>query len=175
MLSFYEHRFKGNEFRRFDYYYLNFSFCYKQVLQLDYCGQCSFDDIIPNSLAQFSNSLPFLGILSLRGAARLSNNTLKTLLMSSPLLQSINLSQCTLLTQTAIEVMSYYLKNSLKELYIDDCPKIDAMHCISSIIKFEQLEVLSVAGIETVRDVFVTLVTTTCGANLKELNLAGCV
>ncbi|KAF5813460.1 putative leucine-rich repeat domain superfamily [Helianthus annuus] len=146
-----------------------------RVLQLDYCGQCSFDDIIPNSLARSPNSLPFLGILSLKGAARLSDNTLKPLFISAPLLQSINLSQCTLLTHTAIKHMVSHLKNNLKELYIDECPRIDAHLSSRLIIELEHLEVLSIAGIETVCDEFVVLVVVSLGDKLKELNLAGCV
>ncbi|KAI3805318.1 hypothetical protein L1987_27581 [Smallanthus sonchifolius] len=145
------------------------------VLQLDYCGQCSFDDIIPNSLARSPNSLPFLGILSLKGAARLSDTTLKPLFISAPLLQSINLSQCTLLTHAAIDIIHRYLRNNLKELYIDECPRINAKHSLSSIMKLHCLEVLSVAGIETVCDEFVMLVALSRGQKLKELNLAGCV
>ncbi|KAK9076867.1 hypothetical protein SSX86_005201 [Deinandra increscens subsp. villosa] len=153
----------------------NSSLQHLRVLQLDYCGQCSFDDIIPKSLARSPNSLPFLGILSLKGAARLSDNTLKPLFISAPLLQSINLSQCTLLTHTAIKIVHHYLKDNLKELYIDECPRIEARHSVFSIMKLNQLEVLSVAGIETISDEFVTLVTLSCGQKLKELNLAGCV
>ncbi|KAI7733410.1 hypothetical protein M8C21_023276 [Ambrosia artemisiifolia] len=146
-----------------------------KVLQLDYCGQCSFDDIIPNSLARAPNSLPFLGILSLKGAARLSNKTLKPLFISAPLLQSINLSQCTLLTHTAINIMVHYLKDNLKELYIDECPRIDAQRSSYLIVKFKQLEVLSVAGIETMRDEYVVFIAALLGESLKELNLADCV
>lgn len=146
-----------------------------RVLQLDSCGQCSFDDIICNSLALSPNSLACLGILSLRAAARLSDHTLKHLIVSAPLLQSINLGQCSLLTCDGIKILADSLKTNLKELYIDQCPGIDAMHSLSSMMKFEHLEVLSVAEIPTVNDEFVTCITKACGKTLKELNLAGCV
>ncbi|XP_076929471.1 DNA repair protein rhp7-like [Bidens hawaiensis] len=105
----------------------------------------------------------------------LSDDTLKPLLVSAPLLQSINLSQCTLLTHTAIQIIHQYLKNSLKELYIDECPRIDVSISAFSFITFEHLEVLSVAGIKTVSDGFVRFFTRSCGKKLKGLNLAGCV
>ncbi|XP_024959331.1 F-box/LRR-repeat protein 2 isoform X2 [Cynara cardunculus var. scolymus] len=146
-----------------------------RVLQLDSCGQCSFDDIICNSLALPPNSLACLGILSLRAAARLSDNTLRRLLVSAPLLQSINLGQCSLLTCDGIKILADSLKTNLKELYIDQCPRIDAMHSLSSMMQFEHLEVISVAEIPTVSDKFVMCITRACGRTLKELNLAGCV
>lgn len=148
-------------------------FCYKQVLQLDYCRQ-SFTHIIPESLVRDTNSLPCLTILSLEGAARLCDYTLKLLLASAPLLQSINLSQCTLLTHDA-NLIAYYLKTNLKELHIDNCPGINVMRCLSSMVTFEHLEVLSVEGSDTVCDEFVMVITETCGAKLKGLNLASCV
>ncbi|KAJ9550740.1 hypothetical protein OSB04_014785 [Centaurea solstitialis] len=139
-----------------------------RVLQLDNCGQCSFDDIICNALALPPNSLASLGILSLRGAARLSDDTFKHLI-------SINLGQSALLTCDGIEILADSLKTNLKELYIDQCPRIDAMRSLSSMMKFKHLEVLSVAEIPTVNDDFVMGITASFGRTLKELNLAGCV
>ena len=65
-------------------------------------------------------------------------------------------------------------KTTLKELYLDDCPRIDFMYCVSALMKFEHLEVLSVARNRTVCDDFIILVTAACGKRLKELNLANC-
>ncbi|PWA58306.1 leucine-rich repeat domain, L domain-like protein [Artemisia annua] len=145
-----------------------------KVLQLENCRKCSFKEVIPIILARSSNSLAYLGILSLKGAAKISNTTLRPLLESAPLLHSINLSGCTFLTCYVVMMILDCFKTTLKELYLDDCPRIDFMFCVSALMKFEHLEVLSVARNRTVCDDFVILVTAACGKRLKELNLANC-
>lgn len=151
-----------------------FIFCYEQVLQLDLCGQCAIDDMLYKSFIRSSNSLMCLRIISLRGACRLSDNLLKALVTSAPLLQSINVGQSSLLTCDGIKFLADSLAPSLRELYIDDCQKIDAMLIIPSLKKFQHLEVLSVAGIDSVCDEFVINIITASGGNMKELDMANC-
>ncbi|KAA8538717.1 hypothetical protein F0562_028302 [Nyssa sinensis] len=146
-----------------------------KVLQLDLCGQCVLDDILGKSLARSSNSLRDLAIISLRGACRLSGIALKALVASAPALQSINLGQCSLLSHTGIDILANSLGSVLRELYIDDCQRIDAMLIVPALKKFEHLEVLSVAGIHSVCDKFVSDIIAVRGHNMKELDLADCV
>lgn len=146
----------------------------KQVLQLDLCGQGLLDPVLGETIARSSRGLPNLGILSLRGACRLSNSALTSLVASAPLLQSINLGQCSLLTHSCIEIISNSLGGLLKELYINECHSIDAMCTIPALKKLKCLEVLSVAGIQTVCDQFVCEIVKECGKNLKELDLGDC-
>ncbi|KAL0311814.1 UNVERIFIED_CONTAM: F-box/LRR-repeat protein 17 [Sesamum radiatum] len=146
-----------------------------RVLQLDLCGQCMLDFAFRATLTQCSNSLPSLAIVSLRGACRLSDSGLKDLVMSAQALQSINLGHCTLLTCDAINIIAESLGSNLRELYIDDCPKINAMLILPAFKKFKHLEVLSVAGIHTVTDQFVSEIITVCGQSIKELDLADCL
>ncbi|KAK3041747.1 hypothetical protein RJ639_000671, partial [Escallonia herrerae] len=147
----------------------------KQVLQLDLCGQCVLDVILSKTIAQSPNSLPSLGVVSLRGACRLSDIALKALVVSAPALCSINLSQCSLLTYASIDVLADSLGSILRELYVDDCQQIDAMLIIPALKKFQRLEVLSVAGIQTVCDEFISHIVTTHGRNIKDLDLSNCV
>ncbi|XP_058185738.1 uncharacterized protein LOC131302963 isoform X1 [Rhododendron vialii] len=146
-----------------------------KVLQLDLCGQCVHGDSLCKTIVQSQNSLPDLAIISLKGACRLTDVALKALVASTPALQSINLGECSLLTDTGISLLSACLGATLRELYIDNCHRIDARVVAPAILEFKRLEVLSVAGIQTVCDEFVVEVITKCGRNMKGLDLADCV
>ncbi|VFQ97766.1 unnamed protein product [Cuscuta campestris] len=144
------------------------------VLQLDLCGQCLLDHVLDKTLLRSSHRLPKLGILSLRGACRMSDDGLRLLVAEAPILQSIDLGQCSLLTHSCINIISKSLCSSLKELRINECQRIDAMQIISGLKNLKHLEVLSVAGIQTICDQFVCQMLPACGQNLKELDLADC-
>ncbi|KAL8107367.1 uncharacterized protein LOC141673291 [Apium graveolens] len=145
-----------------------------RVFQLDLCGQCVFDDILAKTLIQSSSSLPSLGIISLRGACRLSDDALDGLVQLAPALYSLNLGENALLTHVGIHYLANALGTSLRELYIDNCSRIDARHIASALKKFEHLEVLSVAGLPNVCDRVVSDIITACGRNIKDLDLADC-
>ncbi|KAH6826307.1 hypothetical protein C2S53_012268 [Perilla frutescens var. hirtella] len=146
-----------------------------QVLQLDLCGQCMLDIAFRKILDRCSGSFSKLAIVSLRGACRLSDNGLRIFIESAPVLRSINLGQCTLLTSDAIIFIADLLGSDLRELYIDECPKIDAMRILPVFKKFRYLEVLSVAGIHAINDHFVSEIVAACGQSLKELDFANCL
>ncbi|CAK9144176.1 unnamed protein product [Ilex paraguariensis] len=145
------------------------------VLQLDQCGRCMPDYILFATLDRLSNSLPVLTTISLKGACRLSDVGLSALVSSAPALRSVNLSQCSLLTLDGINSLANSLGSVLRELYIDDCQSIDAMLILPALSKLEHLEVLSVAGIQTVCDDFVSEFVAVRGQNMKELLLTNCV
>ncbi|KAK9275133.1 hypothetical protein L1049_022392 [Liquidambar formosana] len=145
------------------------------VLQLDQCGRCMPDYVLHATLARSLNSLPALTIISLKGACRLSDIGLSALVSSAPALRSINLSQCSLLTSTGIASVADSLGSDLRELYIDDCQNIDAMLVLPALKKLERLEVLSLAGIQTVCDDFVRELMIVRGQSMKELVLSDCV
>ncbi|KAL3655799.1 hypothetical protein CASFOL_000195 [Castilleja foliolosa] len=146
-----------------------------RVLQLDLCGQCMLDCAFKDVLSHSSNNFSSLGIVSLRGACRLSDNGLKALVMSAPLLQSINLGQCSLLTANAVNLIADFLGSNLKELFIDDCQRINPMLVLTAFKKFTCLEVLSVAGIHSITDQIISEMVTVCGRSIKELDLADCL
>lgn len=131
----------------------------------------AFRDIFARSSDSFSR----LAIVSLRGACRLSDSGLKELLVAAPALRSINLGQCSLLTYNGVNFIADYLGSNLRELYIDDCQKIDAMQILPSFKKFRYLEVLSVANVQTVTDQFISEVIKSCDQSMKELDLANCL
>ncbi|CAA2972551.1 Hypothetical predicted protein, partial [Olea europaea subsp. europaea] len=145
------------------------------VLQLDQCGCCLPDYTLSATLAHSLNSLPALTTVSLKGAYRLSDDGLKALVSSAPSITSINLSQCSLLTSVGICSLANSLKSVLRELYIDDCLEIDAMLILPALLKLEHLEVLSLGGIQTVCDKFISEIVSVHGCSIKELGLAGCM
>ncbi|XP_058767818.1 DNA repair protein rhp7-like [Vicia villosa] len=145
------------------------------VLQLDLCGRCLPDYVVVATLARSPKQLPNLTSLSLRGACRLSDGGLRTLVSSTPTLRSINLSMCSLLTSASLYFLAETLKSLLKELYLDHCIGIDAALIVPALVEFEHLEVLSLAGIPTVCDTFVKDYIVARGHNMKELILKDCI
>ncbi|KZV57406.1 hypothetical protein F511_35156 [Dorcoceras hygrometricum] len=145
------------------------------VLQLDHCGVCMPDYVLPATFAHSPNSLPALTSVSLKGAYRLSDTGLSSLVSSGPSLKSVDLSQCPLVTAEGILCLSNSLRSVLRELYIDHCQGVDAMVSLPGLLELENLEVLSVAGIHTVCDDFVCEVVSVHGCRLKHLGLADCI
>ncbi|KAJ9702119.1 hypothetical protein PVL29_004046 [Vitis rotundifolia] len=144
------------------------------VIQLDLCGRCMTLSTLLGTIARSSNCLPALATMSLRGACRLLNEGIGVLVTSARTLQSLNLGQCSLLTHYAINFVADVLGHTLKELFIDDCQNINAMLALPALKQLECLEVLSVAGIQTVCDDFISEIVTALGSNMKELVLANC-
>lgn len=146
-----------------------------QVLQLDLCGQCMLDIAFKSILDRCLSSFSRLAIVSLRGSCRLSDDGLRMLVLSAPLLRSINLGQCALLTSDAVKFIADVLGSELRELYIDECHKIDALQSLPAMKKFRHLEILSVAGIHSINDCFVNEIVTAFGQTLRELDFADCM
>ena len=146
-----------------------------QVLQLVFSGRCLPDYVLGATLARSVNSLPALTTVSFRGNCRLSDVGLNYLVSSAPALRSLNLADCSLLTTSSINTLANSLGSVLRELYLDRCLRIDVMVMLPALKKLEQLEVLSLAGLEAVCDEFIGEFISICGHNMKELILADCV
>ncbi|KAL4563754.1 hypothetical protein LXL04_027799 [Taraxacum kok-saghyz] len=142
------------------------------VLQLDQCGRCLPDYVLFSTLSH--KPMCELTNISLRGACRLSDSGLNTLVTCAPGLRSINLGCCSLLTSDGIINLSDKLGPILKELYIDECFGLDAMKILPALIKLQHLEVLSVSRNESVNDLFIRQLVNIRGKNMKELILADC-
>ncbi|XP_078169372.1 uncharacterized protein LOC144563790 isoform X2 [Carex rostrata] len=145
-----------------------------EVLQLDRCGRCMPDYVVFSTLACGQNKLPSLTKLSLKGAYSLSDQAVAAIVSSAPLLNSLNLCQCSLLTSEGIINVLDKQALLLKELYIDECQNISAMSILPSLKKVKCLEVLSMAGIPSVSNKFVHELIPVCGSTIFELNFAGC-
>ena len=145
------------------------------MLQLDRCGRVINEDTLLSTLAKSANCLSRLISLSLTGACRLTDKGLQLLVYSAPALRSINLSQCSLLTYASLDILADSLGSILNELYLDDCVLIDADLILSGLKRLEQLEVLSLAGVQNVSDKFIESYIIACGHNIKELVLKDCM
>jgi DNA repair protein RAD7 len=132
------------------------------------------DYIMYATLAHKPNSLPSLTKLSLKGNYSLSDKGLAAIVSSAPLLNSLNLSQCSLLTSEGIINVIDKQAALLKELYIDQCQNVSAMSILPFLKKVKCLEVLSMAGIPSASNEFVHELIPVCGSTIKELNFADC-
>lgn len=133
------------------------------------------DSALYTALAHSQNSLPSLTTVSFKGAYRLSDEGLRMLSSAAPSLKSVDISECSLLTSEGVCCLASSLGLGLRELYLDYCYGIDAMVILPALQKLENLEVLSVAGIQTVHDDFVCKFLSANGRRMKELILADCM
>ncbi|GAU33186.1 hypothetical protein TSUD_206450 [Trifolium subterraneum] len=145
-----------------------------KVLHLNQCGRVVAEPTLLATVAKSPSCLSKLISLSLTGACRLTDKGLQLLLSSATALGSINLSQCSLLTFAGVNILANSLGSILKELYLDDCILIDASLALPALKRFEQLDVLSVAGLPTVSDKFINSFIVARGHNIKELVLKDC-
>ncbi|KAF3790057.1 SCF E3 ubiquitin ligase complex F-box protein [Nymphaea thermarum] len=122
----------------------------------------------------FSKKKSGLTSLSLKGAYQLTDVGLLAVVSAAPALSSVNLSDCSSLTEAGIYELADKLTTSLKELYIDGCQQLDAMAMLHSLLKLRNLEVLSVAGIQSVSDAFISSLVSVHGPKMKGLVLADC-
>lgn len=129
------------------------------------------DYVLPFTLARSTKNLPMLSSLSLSGACRLSDVGLREIVSAAPAIKSINLSQCSLLTSSSIDMLSGSLGSVLRELYINECQNIDLKLILPALKKFEKLEVLSLADLSSVKGRFLMEFVTARGKTLKQLIL----
>lgn len=123
-------------------------------------------DIFPSGVLQALVSL------SLKGAVQLTDKGLGFIVQLAPTLGSLDISQCPLVSATGINVLSIWYGKTLEKLYVDDCTGIDAMAMLPALLKFMNLQVLSVAGNYSVCDEFVRHFLAVRGRRIKELVLS---
>ncbi|KAF8047881.1 hypothetical protein N665_2785s0003 [Sinapis alba] len=146
-----------------------------EVLNLDLCGRAMTQNAITEFLKRSSNGFPSLTRLSLQGAFCLTDSALALVARSAPLLRVINLCECSLLTCQAVKILADCFGSTLRGLNIGGCQGIKPSDVFrTSLSRFEKLNSLSVAGIESVHDVVVGFFTSR-GSNLTDLSLASCI
>ncbi|CAH2072222.1 unnamed protein product [Thlaspi arvense] len=145
-----------------------------QELNLNLCGRCVNEISITEFLKRSPNGFPSLTTLSLQGAFSLTDNGLALISRAAPLLRVVNLSYCSYLTFHAVRILADHFGPTLRGLNIGGCLGIKPSEVFeSSLIKFEKLSSLSVAGLEGIHDVVVRFFTSR-GSNLTDLSLASC-
>lgn len=145
-----------------------------EVLQLGMCGRAFSDRLLQATFARSSAGLPCLTCLSLKGAYRLSDVGLRSFVQMAPLLSSVDLSQCSLLSEAGINTLADSLASVIKELRLDSCQQLEPFKILPALKKMHKLEVLSLAGIPRVTDEFVSELLSYLGCDLKELSVADC-
>jgi DNA repair protein RAD7 len=146
-----------------------------KVLILDLCGRSMTDYTINQFFKRAPNGFPSLTTLSLQGAFCLTDNALLLISKSSPLLQYINLTECSLLTYRALRILADKFGSTLRGLSIGGCQGIKKHKGFSSsLYKFEKLNYLSVAGLVSVNDGVVRSFFMFRSSILTDLSLANC-
>ncbi|KFK26357.1 hypothetical protein AALP_AA8G237900 [Arabis alpina] len=145
-----------------------------KVLSLDLCGRAMTENAITEFLKHSPFGFPALTRLSLKGAFGLTDNALALIARSAPLLQFINLSECSFLTFNAVKILANYFGQTLRGLNIGGCQGIKACDVLkSSLLRFMNLNYLSVAGLERIHDILASFFASR-GANLTDLSIASC-
>uniref|UniRef100_A0A7N0RC76 Uncharacterized protein n=1 Tax=Kalanchoe fedtschenkoi TaxID=63787 RepID=A0A7N0RC76_KALFE len=144
-----------------------------KVLHLEILGQCLLDRALMSEVLS-PGTFRSLVTLSLKSAAHLTDKGLGSLVQLAPSLQSLNLSQCPLLTAKGIDTLAIWYGKTLEELYLDDCLAIDAVAMLPALKEFLNLQVLSVAGSPSVCDDFVRHIVALRGGFMKELVFGSC-
>ena len=62
----------------------------------------------------------------------------------------------------------------IKELHMESCQRLEAFNIFPALKKMQKLEVLSMAGIASANDEFVSELLAYLGCDLKEISLFGC-
>ncbi|KAL9673110.1 hypothetical protein QQ045_029363 [Rhodiola kirilowii] len=144
-----------------------------KVLHLAISGECKWDHALMSEVFP-PGIFRALSSLSLKGAVHLTDKGLGSLVQLAPSLQSLDLSQCPLITAIGVNTLAIWYGKTLEELYMDDCQGIDAMAMLPALTEFLNLQVLSVAGNYSVCDDFVRQFVAVRGSFMKELVFSSC-
>lgn len=145
------------------------------MLTLDLCGRAMTENAITEFLKRSPHGFPSLTRLSIQGAFCLTDNGLALISKSAPLLQYINLTDCSLLTSEAVKILAKNFCSTLRGLNIEGCQGIKRSTLFSSSLnKFKNLNYLSVSGLISINDGSVIPFFMFCSSNLTDLSLAYC-
>ncbi|XP_010493248.1 PREDICTED: F-box/LRR-repeat protein 2-like [Camelina sativa] len=146
-----------------------------KVLILDLCGRAITDYTITEFLKRSPEGFPSLTTLSLQGAFSLTDYALTFIASFSPLLLFINLSHCSLLTSRGLRTLADTFRTTLKGLSIEGCQGMKrCKEFTRSLYKFQKLNYLSVAGLDSVNDGVLRAFFMFSCSNLTDLSLANC-
>ncbi|XP_010520478.1 PREDICTED: EIN3-binding F-box protein 2-like [Tarenaya hassleriana] len=145
-----------------------------RVLELELCGRSMTEHVIGHFLSRSPNGFQALVNVCLKGAFSLTDKALALISRSAPLLQRVNLSDCSLLTENAIQILADSFGSTLKGLNIEGCQGINPSKVLGNLKRFKSLNSLSIAGLEGIDDDFVLGFLEACGSNLTTLVLSSC-
>ncbi len=117
---------------------------------------------------------PLSHLVALRGAYRLTDKGVSALLQAAPCLTSVNLSQCSLLTERVVKAVADCLGTQLCALSLEGCAQMDGLKLLLVLLQMPCLKKLSLSGVGGVKDEVVSELAVVLGSTLEELHLADC-
>eukprot|EP00850_Spirogloea_muscicola_P000622 SM000002S05702 [mRNA] locus=s2:1777468:1780750:+ [translate_table: standard] len=145
-----------------------------EVLELGMCGRCLSDQGLAATICAAPGSMPRLASLSLRGGYRLSDVGLLSILRAAPCLESVELRQCSLVTEAGIDLIAVNAGDRLVNLSLEDCGQLDGMKLVGALVRLPKLRRLALSGVANVSDVIVEAIVGALGPSLEDLKLANC-
>jgi DNA repair protein RAD7 len=145
-----------------------------EVLELGMCGRGLSDQCLTATFATGPGALSSLTLVALRGAYRLTDKGVSALLQAAPCLTSVNLSQCSLLTEGAVKAVADCLGTQLCALSLEGCAQMDGLKLLPVLLQMPCLKKLSLSGVGGVKDEVVSELAVALGSTLEELHLADC-
>ncbi|CAK9213214.1 unnamed protein product [Sphagnum jensenii] len=145
-----------------------------EVLELGMCGRGLSDQCLTATFATGPGALSSLTLVALRGAYRLTDKGVSALLQAAPCLTSVNLSQCSLLTEGAVKAVADCLGTQLCALSLEGCAQMDGLKLLPVLLQMPCLKKLSLSGVGGVKDEVVSELAVVLGSTLEELHLADC-
>ncbi len=138
------------------------------------CGRGLSDQCLTATFATGPGALSSLTLVALRGAYRLTDKGVSALLQAAPCLTSVNLSQCSLLTEGAVKAVADCLGTQLCALSLEGCAQMDGLKLLPVLLQMPRLKKLSLSGVGGVKDEVVSELAVVLGSTLEELHLADC-
>eukprot|EP00249_Psilotum_nudum_P017534 c26376_g2_i1 orf=2-2341(+) len=145
-----------------------------EVLELGNCGRWFSDQCVSAMVARSNGSLPSLYTVSLRGAYRLTDNGLADFVRATPVLTSLDLTDCSYLSELGIQIVADCLGSNLNKLCLDGCKQLNVSKMLLVLLNMRQLQSLSLANVAGMCDELVSELAVHLGLTLQELSLAHC-
>ncbi|CAK9856853.1 unnamed protein product [Sphagnum jensenii] len=138
------------------------------------CGRGLSDQCLTATFATRPGALSSLTLVALRGAYCLTDKGVSALLQAAPCLTSVNLSQCSLLTEEAVKAVADCLGTQLCALSLEGCAQMDGLKLLPILLQMPCLKKLLLSGVGGVKDEVVSELAVVLGSTLEELHLADC-
>ncbi|KAL2631438.1 hypothetical protein R1flu_016124 [Riccia fluitans] len=145
-----------------------------QALELTMCGRGITDHCLATLCAKGGNSFPELQSLVLKGAYRLVDQGVTRMLNTSPRLKSVDLTQCSLISEHSVEAIADTLGATIESLVLDNCSQLSGLKLLPALRKIPHLRKLSLAGIPQVTDGVISELLVPLRFDLQELGLRYC-
>ncbi|KAL3687512.1 hypothetical protein R1sor_013821 [Riccia sorocarpa] len=145
-----------------------------EALELTMCGRGITDHCLATICAKVGNSFPELQTLVLKGAYRLVDQGVTRMLKTAPNLRSVDLTQCSLITESSVEAIADALGKGLESLVLDSCSQLNGIKLLPALLKMPHLRKLRLSRIPDVTDGVISELLVPLRFTLQELGLCHC-